>query len=187
MSNRSDPIQKGAFLVAPPILDDSNFKRSVVLLCEHSDSGSFGLILNQHIAVDIDDVLKDPHVFTETIHLGGPVQMDTLHFLHRFGDSVAGSVEVCTDVFWGGEFDALQDTLRSHRAETTDLRFYLGYAGWSEGQLEAEIDAGGWIVTSGDSGLVFGVEPALLWRKVMIRMGGEYALLANFPDEPRMN
>ncbi len=187
MSYDPDQLQKGVFLVAPPVLDDSNFKRSVVLLCEHSNTGSFGLILNQHIAVDMIDVLKDPGAFTESIHLGGPVQMDTLHFLHRFGDSVTGSVEVCTNVFWGGEFDALQETIRNHDAEPTDLRFYLGYAGWSEGQLESEVEAGGWIVTRADSEFVFGVDPASLWRKVMIRMGGEYALLSNYPDEPRLN
>ena len=187
MNDSSNRIQKGVFLVAPPVLQDSNFKRSVVLLCEHSDSGSFGLILNQHIDVEMIDVLKDPGAFTEAIHLGGPVQMDTLHFLHRFGDSVTGSVEICADIFWGGELDALQETIRNRDTESTDLRFYLGYAGWSEGQLEAEVETGGWIVTDADSDFVFSVDPASLWRKVMIRMGGDYALLANFPDEPRLN
>lgn len=180
-------LQRGILLVAPPNLSDPNFRRSVVLLCDHSAEGSFGLILNQHTAIDMKDVWPGQGVFKEVVRAGGPVQMDTLHFLHRFGEDLSDAVEICPDVFWGGDFDALQHTARGGNALTSGVRFYLGYAGWSEGQLQAEIEAGGWIMTRADSELVFDIEPELLWRAAMIRMGGEYALLSNYPDDPLLN
>jgi putative transcriptional regulator len=68
-----------------------------------------------------------------------------------------------------------------------DLRFFVGYAGWSPGQLENEIDAGGWILAESSPDTVFAEEPSTLWRAVLRKMGGQYAVLANFPDDPRMN
>jgi putative transcriptional regulator len=174
-------LSTGVLLVASPNLVDPNFKRSVVLLCEHSDAGSFGLILNQNITVEMSELLQD------AVHVGGPVQMDTLYFLHRFGDDVDGTVEVCPEVYWGGEFENLQDVIKGKDITKSDVRFYLGYAGWTEGQLQEEIHSDGWIVTSCSSDLVFELDSSELWRSVMIRLGGEFALMANFPDEPRLN
>ena len=174
-------LAPGILLVAPPDLQDPNFKRAVVLLCEHSDTGTFGLILNQNINVEMSELLED------AVHVGGPVQMDTLYFLHRFGADVGDATRVCPDVYWGGEFEKLQDTIRAREVTRSDVRFYLGYAGWSSGQLQEEVDAGAWILTQGSAELVFDTEAATLWRNVMIGLGGEYALLANFPDEPRLN
>jgi putative transcriptional regulator len=174
-------LKPGALLVAAPNLLDPNFKRSVVLLCEHNESGSFGLILNQNISVEMSELLED------AVHVGGPVQMDTLYFLHRFGDDVEGTIEVCENVFWGGEFENLQQAINERDVTKSDVRFYLGYAGWSEGQLLDEISSNGWVVTEGSADLVFDTNSNELWRKVMIRLGGEFALLANYPDEPRLN
>ncbi len=174
-------LKPGMLLVAAPNLLDPNFKRSVVLLCEHSETGSFGLILNQNITVEMSELLEN------AVHVGGPVQMDTLYFLHRFGSDVEGTVEVCTDVFWGGEFQNLQDAIQEKEVTKSDVRFYLGYAGWTEGQLEEEVDRNGWILTQGSSDLVFDIDSSALWREVMIRLGGEFALLANYPDEPLLN
>jgi putative transcriptional regulator len=189
MSNgeRNIVIGPGVLLIAPPILQDPNFKKAVVLLCEHSDQGSFGLILNHQIAVDMIDELESLGAYKDAIHVGGPVQMDTLHFLHRFGTTVTGAVEVCPGVHWGGDFDVLQETIRDREVATTELRLYLGYAGWTAGQLEKEIDTGGWLLSRATSDLVFGLKTGSLWRRLMIKLGGEYALLANFPDEPRLN
>jgi len=180
-------LRRGALLVAPPIMQDVNFRRSVVLLCEHSDSGSFGLILNQHVEVETIEALEDIVDFRHAIHVGGPVQMDTLHFLHGLGEELAGSVEVCNGVYWGGDFEELQKIVKTKPVSAANIRFYLGYSGWTEGQLEEEVEAGGWIVDSAEESVVFRHDTDSLWRDTMIALGGEFALLANFPDEPRLN
>ena len=176
----------GTLLIAPPMVRDSNFSRSVVLLCEHRADGSFGLVLNRPLPVDLSDILEGLKG-GDQVSMGGPVQRDTLHFLHRHGDAVTGSIEVTAGVYWGGDFEAVRLLIESELTSKRKLRFFLGYAGWSAGQLEAEIQAGGWFLAQAEVALVFPSDPKGLWRTALRRMGGEYALLVNFPDHPRVN
>ncbi len=186
MSSSSDTLRPGVLLVAPPMLQDPNFKRSVVLLCEHSGEGSFGLMLNRPLDLQLKDVLEDIAPFEDHLSLGGPVEPNTLHFLHRF-EEVPQAIRVADDIYWGGEFEAIKDLARSGQAHGESLRFFLGYAGWTTGQLGQEVEAGGWILAEADSSRVFPEEPFRLWRLILRNMGGEYAVLANFPDDPRLN
>ena len=169
------------------MLSDPNFRRAVVLLCEHTDEGSFGLILNKPLALELGEVVEDLSSSVQ-VSLGGPVQPNTLHYLHRHRDVLSDSVKVTADVAWGGDFDLVKALVLSEEASPESLRFFLGYSGWSAGQLEEEIEEGGWILTGlDDPELSFPDDPERLWRIVLRRMGGEYAYLANFPDDPRMN
>lgn len=177
----------GMLLIAPPMLEDPNFRRSVVLLCEHGDEGSFGLILNRPLDLHLSDVLEDIVVYDDTINLGGPVHRNTLHFLHRYEDALPNAVTLPNGVQWGGHFDTLRTLMERGAIEPHDLRFFVGYAGWSPGQLETEIETGGWILTEATDDAVFAEDPSTLWRAVLRQMGGQYAVLANFPDDPRMN
>lgn len=178
----------GVLLIAPPMLQDPNFRRSVVLLCEHNaDEGSFGLILNRPLDVQLSDVLEGFYAYDDTLSLGGPVQRNTLHFLHQCADLIPDSIELPRGVHWGGNFETVKALLQSGELPEDDVRFFVGYAGWSPGQLEEEIEAGGWILTEGTTESIFSIEPGKLWRTLLRRMGGEYAILANFPDDPRMN
>merc|ERR1712065_46093 len=90
-------------LISEPFLLDYYFKRSVVLLCDHSDEGSFGVIMNKPLSVKLNEVVKDFPDFAAPIYLGGPVQNDSLFFLHTIGDKIEGSVEVINGLFWGGD------------------------------------------------------------------------------------
>lgn len=177
----------GTLLVAPPTLRDPNFQRSVVLLCEHGADGSFGLILNRPLDVQLGEVLDGVYGYEEPLSLGGPVQQDTLHYLHRYGDDVPEAIPITDGVYWGGDFEILKALIHDRQPGFDDLRFFLGYAGWSIAQLDAEIDNDGWILTSAVASEVFSEDPETLWRDVLRRMGGEYALLSNYPDNPRMN
>ena len=176
----------GVLLVAPPMMLDPNFWRAVVLLCEHGSAGSFGLILNRPLALELSDVMNDLEG-ENMISLGGPVQQDTLHFLHRHADQVSEAIPIVEGVHWGGDFEAIKTLVQTELVTPLDLRFFLGYAGWSPGQLEEEIEQGGWFLANAADVLIFAEEPRTLWRTVMRSMGGEFALLANFPDDPRMN
>ena len=185
----------GVLLVAPPDLRDSNFSRTVALLCEHDrEEGSFGLILNQNLDLTLGDAL-DGEDSTSTwtgadraLSLGGPVQPNTLHFLHRYSaERVPDAQRVFDGVQWGGNFATVKSLVQTGEAPPDELRFFLGYAGWGPGQLQSEIDRDGWLVLPGDEAAVFADHPDTLWRDLLRGMGGEYALLANYPEDPRMN
>lgn len=184
----SDPKPApGQLLVAPPELEDPNFRRTVVLLCEHDADGSFGLILNRALSLNLDDVLDGFQTNSTPLSLGGPVQPNTLHFLHRFGSDVPDTVQVLDEVGWGGNFEAIRARVQAGETSPARIRFFLGYAGWAGGQLEREIEQGGWIQARATPSAIFADEPARLWRAVLRQMGGDYAILANYPDDPRMN
>ena len=176
----------GDLLVAPPEMRDPNFRRSVVLVCEHADDGSFGLILNRPLEVQLRDLPLNLGS-RDVLSLGGPVQTDTLHYLHLHGDLVSKSILVKDGLYWGGDFELIRSLMEVEAAGPEDLRFFLGYAGWVAGQLEEEIRRGGWYVVRDQHALTFTERPADLWRTVLVRMGGEYALLVNYPDDLRVN
>ena len=182
-----DSLAAGALLVAEPPMADPNFKRSVILLCEHSVEGSFGLVLNKPSPMQLSEVsgLKLPAGLQ--LGMGGPVQPDTLHFLHPFGDEIEGALPIAEGVWWGGNLESLLQGVENERIDALRVRFFLGYSGWGEDQLEEEVEEGGWIVLSATESLVFAEEDDELWRQILRELGGEYALLSTFPDNPRFN
>jgi len=177
----------GVILVAPPMMHDPNFRRSVVLLCEHTPEGSFGLILNRPLGVHLAEVVRGIDGHEYPIVQGGPVQTDTLHFLHTMGEVVPDAIPVGNGIFWGGDFEMMKLLIETGQVSKSESRFFLGYSGWSPGQLLEEIDQGGWILSRGNAKAVFEVDPSNLWRSVLRSMGGEYAILSNFPEDPRFN
>ncbi|HET6567063.1 MAG TPA: YqgE/AlgH family protein [Rhodothermales bacterium] len=187
MSYFDDTVRPGTLLIAPPLSDDPNFKRAVVLVCEHNEQGSFGLVLNRGLTLRLADVLEEVDGYAAPLSLGGPVQQNTLHVLHRFGALIPDAMLIAGDVYWGGEFDAIKSLIGAGRYDATDIRFFLGYSGWSGGQLAQEVEHGGWILADADAASVFPDDQDKLWRTVLRKMGGDYAVLANFPDDPRLN
>ena len=180
-------LKAGVLLISPPMQWDPNFRRTVIFLCEHSENGSFGLILNRSLSLVMEQVFEDLEGFAEEIGWGGPVQPETLHFLHRLPDQVPNGDEVLPGIYWGGDFEALKEGIRNKSINPDDVRFFLGYAGWSSGQLSGEVESGGWIITPSNEDVVFDTAEAALWRQSLRNMGGTYAVLANFPDHPSMN
>jgi putative transcriptional regulator len=180
----------GRFLVAEPALGDPNFNRTIVLICQHDENaGSFGLVLTRPLDIRLPDVLIEPAFpgIDVDLYQGGPVQLDTLHYLHPHGDIIEGSLPVTEGIYWGGEFEEVVRLIDAGDVSLTDFRFFLGYSGWDAGQIEEEVAEGSWIVFPASAELVFATEPQSIWRKLLRSLGGEYALLSNFPDDPRMN
>lgn len=181
-------LQPGALLISAPMMQDPNFRRTVVLLCEHQpEEGTFGLTLNRPLDVQLGDVLEEFVSYDPTLYLGGPVQRDTLHYLHTRPDEIPGGMSLPGNITWGGNFEIVQQIAKQGTASSENLRFFLGYAGWGPGQLEAEVEEDAWLLAPGVADLIFDTDPEQLWRTVLRHMGGEYAVLANFPDDPRMN
>lgn len=180
-------LKPGSLLVAPPMQWDPNFRRAVVLICEHSDEGSFGLILNRSLTLVMEQVFDDLPGFDEEISWGGPVQPETLHFIHRLPNLISGGEELCPGIYWGGDFDIVKEGIREGTINPDDIRFFLGYSGWSSGQLAEEVDNGGWILTNSNEDAVFDTAETAVWGQTLRSMGGTFAILANFPDYPSLN
>lgn len=180
-------LAPGVLLVAEPALLDPNFRRTVLLLCDHNDEGSFGLILNKPTGLRLSEVVAEPLGIDASLYLGGPVQTDTLHYLHPYIEEVDEAVAVIDGVGWGGPFEEIVERVQLGQLQVDEFRFFVGYSGWGPGQLADEVSEGGWIVLPASAAQVFGGEAAMLWRDVMRGLGGEYALLSNYPDDPQMN
>lgn len=185
--NNNQKPQKGSLLISEPFLPDPNFERTVVLLCEHNEEGSFGFVLNKTSGVVLEDIMEDVHGFDEQVLVGGPVQQDTLHFIHR-DENLYGGTEIAPGICWGGDFDQLLSLIETGRLNREDIKFFIGYSGWEEGQLEKELEENSWIVANPSTPqLIFEEDEKSLWKTVLKRLGGRYEVYSNYPTDPRLN
>lgn len=177
---------KGKILIAEPFLGDKNFERSVVLLCEHTTEGSFGLVLNQLTNLKLDDVMEN--IYSDlSLYLGGPVEQNTLHFIHRLGNQIDGTVDIGNGIYWSGDFEQVKTLINIGKVSENDIRLFVGYSGWSSGQLANEMKQDSWILSEPDANLIFETPSKSFWREVLKRMGGQYKVLSNYPTDPRLN
>lgn len=179
--------EKGKLLISEPFLPDPNFERTIILLCENNSEGSFGFVLNKPSLANVSDVMDDIKDYDTPAMVGGPVQQDTLHYLHRY-PGIDDAVEILDGVYWGGNFERVLFLLDSKQLPHKDIRFFLGYSGWSAGQLEEELDNDSWIVSDQASEeLIFDTEPDAMWKKTLKIMGGRFSVYSNYPKDPRLN
>lgn len=179
--------QKGSLLVAEPFLGDSNFDRSVVLLTEHNENGSVGFVLNKPLELQLDDIVIGFPSLDTIVHHGGPVQQDSLFFVHNKGDLIPGSDHIQDDLFWGGELEPLKELIKCGLITAQNIRFFLGYSGWGRGQLDFEIDEKSWLVLENQGFDIFSSQPKEMWKKILMEIGGTYPLWANSPVDPNLN
>ena len=176
----------GRMLIAEPFLADPNFARSVVFICEHGEDGTVGFALNRPTELTLGDLLPDMYTPSLDVFHGGPVQVDTLHMLHRM-PSQLGGMEVAEGVYWGGSFEALQMAVASNSYDAHDMRMFVGYAGWTAEQLQKEIEEHAWIIADANPALLFETDSNTLWKKAIQSLGKEFSYLANLPLNPQLN
>jgi putative transcriptional regulator len=180
-------IEKGTLLLAEPFLADQTFARTVILICEHNETGTVGFILNNKTEYHLPDVLEDLSDADQDLYIGGPVQQNTLHYLHRVGPIIQNAYQVNAHIYWGGNFDQLKVNTTFQTIDPQDIRFFLGYTGWGPGQLQQEIDDKTWMAFSGLDFDFFDTPPNELWRAILKEMGGKYREMANYPKDPNLN
>ena len=136
----SDQVpERGSVLLSEPFIEDPFFKRTVVLLCEHNEEGSFGFVLNNYIDIELDQIVDEfPHL-PYSISVGGPVKNTNLFYIHTLGDLIPESVMVMEGLYFGGDFEVLKAKLIAGEVEWSAVRFFIGYSGWSANQLEEEM------------------------------------------------
>ncbi len=177
----------GSLLIAEPFMPDQNFQRAVVLLCESHDEGAFGLILNKPSEMKVHELVENFPPVDCTVFYGGPVQLNTLHYLHRCGDLLPNSIKIADDLYWGGDFDQLIALMDTHQLAPQDIRFFFGYSGWDGQQILDELEANSWFVGKVKAAHVFDEDPRTLWRVILRDMGDQYRLIANLPEHPSLN
>lgn len=180
-------IKNGKVLLAEPFMLDPNFKRSAVLLCEHNEEGSLGFIMNKPLNMQINELIEDFPEFESEVFFGGPVQTDTIHYVHNVGDLLEESVSVVDGVYWGGNFEKLKFLVDSQLILPHNIRFFVGYSGWSEGQLMDEMTYGSWVLADMHANYLFKSKPKQLWRQVMYNKGDAYTVIAQMPEAPSWN
>lgn len=176
-------IESGTVLLAEPFMLDPNFRRSAVLLCEHNEEGSFGLIMNKPLRMRVDEWIEDFPEFEGEVFFGGPVQPNVLSYVHNVGDLLEDSRYIVEGVYWGGDFNKLKFLISSKLIMPENIRFFVGYSGWSEGQLADEMNLGSWVSANMDANYLFKSPPSRLWEQVMYNKGNVYTVISKVPDD----
>ncbi|PHR47641.1 MAG: hypothetical protein COA32_06710 [Fluviicola sp.] len=186
-SNRRK-ARKGRVLIADPFTDDDYFGRAVVYICDHNSEGTFGFVLNNFIDIDLNEVAKNFPDIKSNISIGGPVQTEHIFFLHTIGMSIEGSMEVDDGIYIGGNYDQLKQKLDDGEINPKEVRFFLGYSGWSAGQLQEEIDNHSWIVAPVLNPLEIMDDTVIdIWSNYMRRQGKKYDILSRSPIDFNAN
>jgi putative transcriptional regulator len=179
--------RQGRILISEPFLNDTYFRRSVVLLTEHSKEGSIGFVLNKPVELTISDVLKDFPEIDASISIGGPVNTNTIHYIHTLGEQIPQSVKVLKNLYWGGDFETIKALILKGKISGKDIRFFLGYSGWSPKQLDNELSMNSWLITELDAETIMRSSDLKLWQDTLHKVGDKYKIWANFPENPGMN
>lgn len=178
---------KGKLLLSVPFVQEDYFKKSVIYLTEHNSEGSFGFLLNKCSDYVLSDLLSDVPENDIPVNYGGPVEKDTLHYIHTLGDIIPESMHVKDGIYWGGDIDAIKDLITADKAGKEQIRFFIGYAGWAPNQLFDEIQSDIWLVSPADKEDAMHRFDPEFWRIAMRKLGPKYSYWTTFPDNPNLN
>lgn len=179
--------EKGNILISEPFLADNYFRRSIVYLTEHNEEGSLGFVLNKPLGIRINEVVDNFPECDLSVSVGGPVSNNTVHYIHTLGAQIPDSVEVSNGIFWGGDFDLVKQLIAEGSVKPNELRFFLGYAGWSEGQLDGEMQEHAWLVGKLPRRMVMNSMGSEFWENTLAGYKNKYKAWANFPEDPGLN
>lgn len=187
MANDFKP-KVGSILLSEPFMLDPNFRRAVVLLCEHNEEGTVGLVVNQPSALQLQDVMLDMDDAAFPLFIGGPVAQNTIQFVHRCYDKLHSGIQLGEGLYWGGNFEALKILIKEKAVGEDEIKFFIGYSGWSPGQLDKELQEKAWLVAHHYStNIIYENDAGDLWRQAVISLGPRYAHIAQFPQNPNWN
>ena len=181
-------VKKGNLIVAEPtVFSDENFNRSVILLVDHSQSGSVGFILNKKLEYSTKEIMPELK-FEFPIYNGGPVKQDNLYFIHNKSILISGSLAIKNEIHWGGDFKKALDLINEKKIKSDEIKFFLGYSGWDKNQLENEIQSNSWIVVNDNKNDKILLEDCEnIWKDNLTKLGGNYMIWSNSPENPNHN
>lgn len=182
--------ERGCLLVSDPMMEDTCFSRSVVMILDRDSSkGHLGLILNKPTRLKFEDLMPGWKPGAEIpIYFGGPVDLERLFLLHTLGDIIPGATQVSPGIFVGGDVEQILQYMEDGEDTEGRLRFFLGYSGWSYGQLEGEISRHSWAVgRPGNSRELLTGSENDYWRREVKRLGESYRSWLVVPQDPMSN
>ena len=182
--------EQGKLLLSEPFSQDPNFKRTVVLLATHNKEGSVGFVLNRPMELKLEQIVEDFDPCDLPIWDGGPVQRDSLFYIHTLGDAIPDSIPIIGDLYWSGNFETVKALIKGRKISPKEIRLFIGYSGWSAGQLQNEIKNNSWLVAPATLDAVMSTGKDIdqkFWKEVIKSMGKEYSILAGFPENPMWN
>ena len=181
-------MDSGKLLIAEPsIFGDQNFHRSIVIMVEKKNTGFLGFIINKPLSYEIMDILPEIQI-NFPLYNGGPVEQDNLFFIHNAGHLIPGSIKIDDKLFWGGDFEKVLALVNDGVLSQKDIRFFLGYSGWSNNQLKQEIEANSWVVVENSfEANILSHQTEGLWKDQMKALGGKYVIWSNTPENPYHN
>jgi len=183
----SQDLKRGMFLVASPENKHPLFQKTVILICEHSPAGSFGLMINKPIQIDPAMAELPEEIPSEGLEMriGGPMQPSQMMLLHTSNLIPDQTLKVLDGVFLGGDVDFLNQSTQS--ANAPSILLCIGYSGWLAGQLEHELSAGDWLITDASKKSIFESDPNSLWADLLKGSGGHYNSISSMPDNLELN
>lgn len=186
-SNHAVPA-RGKVLISEPFLCDNTFGRSVILLIDHTEEGSMGLVLNKKLPLSLHHLLEEFEALEGIpLYKGGPLCGDTLFYLHTI-NGIADALHVSQGLYLNGNFEAIRRYLLSGKPVRGKIRFFLGYSGWAHNQLHEEIEENTWIVSKEETEAIMNDRSDMgFWKEALEKLGGKYGLWARFPQLPILN
>lgn len=180
---------QGSILISEPFLQDAYFQRSVVLLVEHNTQGSMGFVLNKKTNLIVNTFFPELEEYPEIpIYLGGPVSANRLFFIHSLGDLIVpDSVKIKDRLYFDGDFEALKRYMQNGHSIEGKVKFFLGYSGWTEGQLGNEINKNSWVVSHAAKENVLLADGESFWKNSLEQLGSNYEAWTKYPKDPYLN
>ena len=178
---------EGDILIAHPLLQDGFFNRSVIYMTNHNETESLGFVLNFKTQYKLRDVKPEIKNGNFPIYEGGPVAKDQLFYIHRLGNNITDSIKIKDDIYFGGDFFELMHLIEHGKVKTYDVRFFAGYSGWADGQLENEIKRNHWLINTHVESGFFGNEAEDLWGLQLAEIKNSYSIFADFGNDPSVN
>ncbi len=185
-SNTLNP-RIGDILLSEPFMNDYYFRRSAILIIDHNDEGSLGVIINKRLSIPFNEIVKDFPPFDADVHLGGPVETDRIFFIHTIGEMIPDSTKIISGLYWSGNVNALKAMIKNDLIKPHEVRFFVGYAGWDGGQLRNELKANTWIVGRFSAKQIFHTPHRKMWSVFTRNTGEKYSLWSTFPVNPSDN
>ncbi len=175
----------GCILLSDPFLNEDFFRRSVILLCEHSSDGSFGFVLNNLLDIDLHEIDQDFPNIKAVISVGGPVETESLFYIHSFGSIIAESTPINDELSIGGNFEQIKSLLNEDVNNRFKIRFFLGYSGWDKLQLAREMNENSWIVATNISNEeILAIPKKDFWQMCIEKQGDRFKTISKFPINP---
>ena len=185
---KTQPYRGDILVSEPSTIGDLTFNRSVILLAHLDTEGVVGFILNKPLDINLEELIPEIEENFKIFN-GGPVEQENLYFIHNVPDLILESVKIKEGIYWGGSFETIVDLINSKQITSVNIKFFLGYSGWDSSQLKTEIDMNTWVVDSETKAndILNSLKDGRFWQEKMKKLGGDYLIWSNAPENPNHN